>query len=46
MVPCGIPDIIEIVMLAAGTDAALATNRSGVTTILKHGERIFKLHHA
>ena len=46
MMPCGIADIVQIVMFAASADALLATGRSRIVTIVQAEKAVFKLIHA
>jgi len=46
MMPCGIADIVEIIVLAAGADAFLARRRRGIAALLDAGEDILERDHA
>ncbi|EAP76176.1 hypothetical protein ISM_14960 [Roseovarius nubinhibens ISM] len=46
MVPRGIADIVEIIVLAAGTHAFLAGGRAAVIARLDPGKEVLELHHA
>ena len=46
VVPAGVADILEIVVLAAGAHAALATGGAYVRAFLLSQEHVLELHHA
>ena len=46
VMPLGVADLLEIVMLAAGPDALLAGGGPGVVALLLAQERALELHHA
>ena len=46
VVPGGVADIVEIVVLAAGANAFLHTGGPGVVALFRPGEEILELHHA
>src|SRR5580658_1845135 len=46
VVPGGVADIVEVVMLAAGADAFLRRGRAHVGALLEAGENVLELHHA
>src|SRR3546814_20547746 len=46
VVPGGIADIVEVVVLAAGADAFLRGRGAGIGALLLAGEDILELHHA
>jgi hypothetical protein len=46
VVACGVADIVEVVVLAAGADAFLRRNRAHIGTLFQAGEDVLELHHA
>ena len=46
VVPGGVTDIVEVVVLAAGADAFLRRNRRHVRALFQAGEDVLELHHA
>jgi hypothetical protein len=46
VVPCGVSDVVEIVVLAAGAHALLRRYRARIRPLLQAGEDILELHHA
>ena len=45
VVPRGVADIVQIVVLAAGADAFLRADSAGVWTLFLAGEDVLELHH-
>ena len=45
LVPAGVADVLQVVVLAAGAHATLATGRPNVVRRLATGQRILELHH-
>ena len=45
VMPCGVPDIVEIIMLAAGAHTFLGGDGSRIGPLLQAGEDILELHH-
>src|SRR5690606_5933151 len=46
VMPRGVPDVLEVVVLAAGAQAALRARRALVGARLAAGEDVLELHHA
>jgi len=46
VMPSGIPDVVEIIVLAPGADAFLACNRAGIGPRLRTSENVLELNHA
>ena len=46
VVPRGVADVLEVVVLAAGAHAALRARRAGVVALLLAQEHVLELHHA
>jgi hypothetical protein len=46
VMPCGVADVVEVVVLAAGAHAFLRRYRGLVRALLEAGEDVLELHHA